>query len=66
MFGRMGLLEEHDGTVVGVFWPFPSGQSIEYNKCTLLDVAATPPQQTYLNEWLVIFYLMDVFHVVYK
>ena len=45
---RMGLLEEQDGAVVPSFW------SIEYIKCTLPALAATPLQRTWLNEsgWL--------------
>ena len=38
---RMGALEQYDGAVVGVSWPL---QSIEYMKCTLLALAATPLQ----------------------
>ena len=37
---RMGLLEEQEGAVVGVFWP------LEYIKCTLPTLAATPLQRT--------------------
>ena len=43
----------------------PSFRSIEYIKCTLPALAATPLLWTWLNEsGLGIFYLMDVFHVV--
>ena len=53
--------------VADVSWLLPF-QSIEYIKCTLLALAATPLQRTCMIEWawLGIFYLMDVFHEVYK
>ena len=44
---RMGLLEEQDDAIVGVFWPL--FQSIEYIKCTLPALAATPLQPVLIN-----------------
>ena len=41
---RMGILEQEDGTVVGVYWPLPSG--LASDPLTLLALAATPLQQT--------------------
>ena len=47
---RMGLFEEQDGAVVGVFWPLPSSPASEYIKYTLPALAAKLLQQTWLNE----------------
>ena len=52
---RMGDLEEQDDAVVGVFCPPPppfqsTFWSIDYIKCTLLALAATSLEQTWLNE----------------
>ena len=59
IYWRMGLLEERDGAVVGVFWSI---------KCTLpaLYSCNSPAVDVIEWEWLVIFYLVDVCHVVYK
>ena len=42
--GLSNFLREwaQDGDALGVSWPLPSFQSIEYIKCTLLALAATP------------------------
>ena len=55
---KMGFLEEYDGGVVGVSWPLPSSLHTSGSSCH------TPAADVLEWEWLVIFYLMDVFYKV--
>ena len=60
------ILEEQDGAVVGVFLPLPSGSaSGPLSMHTSGSSYHTPAVDVIKWEWLVIFYLMDVFHEVY-
>ena len=49
MSWRMGILEEQDGAAVGLFWFRPASGPL-CTKYTLPALAATPLQQTWLNE----------------
>ena len=65
----MGILEEQDGTVVGVSWPFPSSllHNIEYIYMNTSGLICHFPAADMIEwVWLGILYLINVIHVVHK
>ena len=52
----MGILEEQDGAVVGVFWPRPASGPLSIIKCTLPALAVTLLQRTWLNGYFLVVY----------
>ena len=62
----MGVLEEENSAVVEVSWLLPSGPASSSLNIHSGFSCHTPAADMIEGTWVGIFYLMDVFHVVYK